>query len=523
MNSLSRKTALVTGATGQICGRLVRLIAGESGPQVVAAAGCLPGDRFMSATLKRQRSTFHCSISPDLRLPLRLVGVAMLVWCVAMQTAAAQSVVFEGARVIPGDGSPPIENSSIVVEGGTIASIGPADRTVVPREAIRIELAGKTVIPAIISTHVHPGFQRGASYMVENYRRETVLDDMNRELYFGISTAQSLGIEKGDAMFQIRADQVAGKVGGARLLVAGRGIGAPNAGPGFPMFAGIAYAITTENEARKAVQELAQRRVDIIKIWVDDREGRAKELPINLSRLIISEGHKVGLKVIAHIFYHKDAEELAAAGIDAFAHLVRDKVMSDALIATMKEKGIYVMPNLGYPESSGYTTPPAWLDEPYLAGLLRDVEPADAIAHLRKSFSEVNPADAKDNRQKYEILKASVVKLAAAGARIILGSDTGLPDHFFGFTEQRELQLMVEAGMTPADVIVAATSRAAEFLGTTDRGSLVPGKRADFLVLDANPLDDIRNTRRIAKMYLSGVEVDRAALKQSVMRNAGPH
>jgi hypothetical protein len=196
------------------------------------------------------------------------------------------------------------------------------------------------------------------------------------------------------------------------------------------VYDGIAYAITTEDEARKAVQELAQIRVDIVKIWVDDRDGRAKELPINLSSLIISESHKVGLKVIAHIFYHKDADELAAAGIDAFAHLVRDKVMSDGLIATMKEKGIYVMPNLGYPESSGYTTPPAWLDEPYLAGLLRDVEPADAIAHLRKSFSEADAAAAESNRKKYEILKASVAKLTAAGARIILGSDTGLPDHF---------------------------------------------------------------------------------------------
>jgi imidazolonepropionase-like amidohydrolase len=478
---------------------------------------------YMSASLKKLRSTSYGSLSAGLRLPLRLVGVAMSVWCLAIHPAAAQSIVFEGARVISGDGTLPIENASIVVEGGKIARIGPADRIVVPEGAIRIELAGKTVMPAIISTHVHPGFQRGASYAVENYSREIVLDDLDRALFFGISTVQSLGIEKDDTMFQIRADQVAGKVGGARLLIAGRGIGAPDAGPGLPMFDGIAYAITTENEARKAVQELAQRRVDIIKIWVDDRDGRAKELPINLSSLIISEGHKAGIKVIAHVYYHKDAVELAAAGIDAFAHLVRDKVMSDELITTMKEKSIYVMPNLGYPESSGHSTPPAWLDEPYLAGLLRDTMPADAITHLRKSFSNVDPTAAKRERQKYEIPKASVVKLTAARVRIILGSDTGLPDHFFGFTEQRELQLMVEAGMTSADVIVAATSRAAEFLGTTDRGSLVPGKRADFLVLDANPLDDIRNTRRIAKIYLSGVEVDRAALRQSLNRWKAGH
>jgi imidazolonepropionase-like amidohydrolase len=111
-----------------------------------------------------------------------------------------------------------------------------------------------------------------------------------------------------------------------------------------------------------------------------------------------------------------------------------------------------------------------------------------------------------------------VAKLAAAGARIILGSDTGLEDHPFGFAEQKELQMMAEAGMTPTQVIVAATGRSAEFLGLKDRGVIAPGKRADLLVLDANPLDDIRNTRRIFAMYLAGKEVDRAALKAALMR-----
>jgi imidazolonepropionase-like amidohydrolase len=481
----------------------------------------------MSVPIEKQQHVLPRPVSAALRLSIRLIAAVFSAWCLAINPAAAQSVVFEGARVIAGNGNAVIENASIIVAGGTIVSIGPAGRTAVPQGAIRIDLTGKTVMPAIISTHVHPGFQRGTSYAVENYNRETILDDMNRLLYFGVSTAQSLGIEKGDAMFQIRGDQAAGKVGGARLLVAGRGIGAPNAGPGFPVFAGVAYEVTTPDEARKAVQELAQRRVDVVKIWVDDRGGRAKALPINLSSLIISESHKVGLKVIAHIFYHKDAEELAAAGIDAFAHLVRDKVMSDRLIATMKEKGIYVQPNLAFPEFLRYSASPEWLDEPYLAGLLRDVEPSDAIKHFRQWFSEKTKTmpdlpSVDESRKDYEILKASVANLRAAGTRIILGCDTGLPDTFFGFTEQLELQLMAEAGMSPADVIVASTSRAAEFLGTTDRGSLVPGKRADFLVLNANPLDDIRNTRRIAKMYLAGVEVDRAALRQSLMRNAGP-
>jgi imidazolonepropionase-like amidohydrolase len=319
-------------------------------------------------------------------------------------------------------------------------------------------------------------------------------------------------------MYQIRADQAAGRLGGARLMLAGRGIGAPNAGPGAAAYAGIAYEITTEDQARNAVQELAAKKVDGIKIWVDDRGGRAPSLPIALSRIVIEEGHRLGFKVTAHVFYHKDAVELAAAGINNFAHLVRDMEMSDALIATMNQKGIYVMPNIGAPERGIHTAPPAWFDEPYLAGLLRDTEPAELIARIRKSFTDRDAATAARNARNYAILQRNVAKLSAAGARIILGSDTGLEDHPFGYAEQKELALMAEAGMTPSQVIVAATSRAAEFLGLADRGTLAPGKRADLLVLDANPLDDIRDTRRIAKMYIAGAEVDRAALKAGLMR-----
>jgi imidazolonepropionase-like amidohydrolase len=430
----------------------------------------------------------------------------------------AQTVLFEGARIIPGDGAPAIESGALLVEGGTITRIGRKGEIAPPAGAMRVDLDGKTIMPTIVSAHVHPGFQRGLSYSVENFTRETILDDLNRALYFGISVVMSQGIEKGDVMYQIRADQAAGRLGGARLVLAGRGIGAPNAGPGAAAYAGIAYEITTEDQARSAALELAARKVDAIKIWVDDRGGRAPSLPIALSRIVIDEGHRLGFKVSAHVFYHKDAVELAAAGVDNFAHLVRDMEMSDALIATMNAKGIYVMPNIGAPERATHTTIPAWFEEPYLAGLLRDTVPADVIARIRTSFTSRDAATATRNRQNYAILQKSVAKLAAAGARIILGSDTGLEDHPFGFAEQKELQLMAEAGMTPAQVIVAATSRSAEFLGLSDRGAIAPGKRADLMVLDANPLDDIRNTRRIAGMYLAGKEVDRPALKASLMR-----
>jgi imidazolonepropionase-like amidohydrolase len=442
----------------------------------------------------------------------------LIVTALSANAAFAQMILLEGARIIPGDGSPAIENGALLVEAGNIARIGRKGDIAPPMGTARINLDGKTIMPAIVSAHVHPGFQKGLSYSAENFTRETILDDLNRALYFGISAVASHGIEKGDIMDQMRADQAAGRLGGARLLIAGRGIGAPNAGPGAAAYAGIAYEITTEDQARNAVSELAAKKVDLIKIWVDDRGGRAPSLPIALSRVVIDEGHRLGFKVSAHVFYHKDAVELAAAGVNNFAHLVRDMEMSDALIATMVEKGIYVMPNIGSPERATHTAVPAWFDEPYLAGLLRDTEPADVIARMRASFANRDAATAERNGKNYAILQKSVAKLAAAGARIILGSDTGLEDHPFGFAEQKELQMMAQAGMTSAQVIVAATSRPAAFLGLADRGVIAPGKRADLLVLDANPLDDIRNTRRIAAMYLAGKEVDREALKASLMR-----
>jgi len=194
--------------------------------------------------------------------------------------------------------------------------------------------------------------------------------------------------------------------------------------------------------------------------------------------------------------------------------------MSDALIASMLAHNVYSMPNIGAPERGIHTAPPPWFDEPYLAGMLRDTEPAEVIARIRNSFTSRDAATAVRNKANYAILQRSLAKLNAAGVRIILGSDTGLEDHVFGYAEQKELELMAAAGMTPSQVIVAATSRAAEFLGLADAGTLAPGKRADFLVLDANPLDDIINTRRIAAMYIAGAQVDRAALKASLMKSA---
>src|SRR5262245_43880547 len=226
------------------------------------------------------------------------VAVAPSVALVPRQSPpASQPVLYEGARLIPGDGSQPIASSAILVENGIITNVGAKASVNAPRSARRVDLSGKTVMPTLINAHGHPGFQRGLTYTVDNFTRDTIIEDLNRALYFGVAAIQSQGIEKGDVTYQIRADQQAGKLGGALLHIAGRGIGAPNAGPGAAAYAGIAYEVTTEDQAREAVRELASKKVNLVKIWVDDRNGRAPRLAPNLYRAIIDEGHRQGLQV----------------------------------------------------------------------------------------------------------------------------------------------------------------------------------------------------------------------------------
>ena len=169
-------------------------------------------------------------------------------------------------------------------------------------------------------------------------------------------------------------------------------------------------------------------------------------------------------------------------------------------------------------EGNTHTTAAGWFTDPYLSAMLRDTASPEVIERMKGLFA---PRDAKvveTVRNNYSNVNNNTMRLNAAGARIILGCDTGLPDHLFGYAEQRELELMAATGMTTMQVIVAATSRGAEYLGLADAGTLAADKRADFLVLDANPLDDIRNTRRIAKMFVRGAEVDRAALEASLIK-----
>jgi len=408
-----------------------------------------------------------------LAVPAALAAAAAFSITAIGQAPAAGTTVYEGARVIVGDGSAPIDNAAFVVDGGRITQVGPAGQVKAPAGAARVNLAGKTVMPAIIDTHTHMGDSR-----------EAVIALLQRKAYFGVGAVLSLGADPGDFAFTLRDERVPN---GARLLTAGRGITMPEPGR-----SDVPYWVTTPAEARQAVQELAAQKVDIVKIWVDDRDGKYQKLTPELYTAVIDEAHKHGLRVTVHVYYLDDAKGLLKAGVDAFAHGVRDKDVDDELMAMVKARPqFFLVPNL---PDRGVATEVSWL--------AAHVSPGE-LQKLQAGAAKDRPAA----QEAFGIQARSLAKLSAAGVKIALGTDGGI-----AWSHHLEMEDMVAAGMTPHQVIVAATGNAAEFLRLKDHGTIAAGKSADFLVLDANPLDDITNTRRISDVYLRGARLERGGV-----------
>jgi imidazolonepropionase-like amidohydrolase len=423
--------------------------------------------------------------------------------------SVGQTFAIEGANIWDGTGSAAIRDGVIVVSNGRIQAVGPRASTQIPKGATIISGGGKTLIPGLINAHGHVGMTRGLKAGPENYSEENVLAQLRQYARYGVTTVQSLGTDF-EPMLKLRGPARESETPRSTVFTAGRGFTNKQGYPAvLPGNAGVPREVEAVEEVRKNVEELARQKVDMVKIWVDDHWGHFKKIRPELYRAIIDEAHKRGLRVMAHMFYLEDAKQLVAAGLDGLAHSVRDKEIDDELIRLLKEKKTFSVATLVREESTFiYATPPAFLDDPFFS---RWMDP-EIIKQLKDpAYGARIKADPDFSKYPGQLAmaKKNLKKLWDAGIHVAFGSDSGPPSRFQGFFEHRELELMVEAGLTPAQALQAATSNTAAALHISGNfGTLAKGKRADMILLDADPLVDIRNTRKINKVWIGGREVN---------------
>ncbi len=392
---------------------------------------------------------------------------------------------FVGARIIDGSGKRASENAVLVVRDGRVAEIGPASATRPPAGAQIINVAGKFIIPGLISTHVHISDVQGVRPPA--YTTENTLRQLGVFARYGVTAVLSLGGEKEPA-FKAREAQNTPALDRARLYLAGDVITG-----------------NTPQEAREMVARVAAAKPDIIKIRVDDNLGTTAKMTPEVFRAVIDEAHKRGLRVAAHIFYLEDAKAVLRAGADFIAHSVRDKDIDDEFIALMKQRNIPYCPTLTREISTFvYEATPPFFSDPFF---LREADRAVMAQLQEPQRQEAMRKSLASQRYKEALVvaKHNLKRAIDAGLLVVMGTDAGpTANRFQGYFEHLEMELMAEAGLTTAQILRAATSDAARALRVDGIGALTKGAWADFVVLERDPLQDIRNTRSIASVWIAG-------------------
>lgn len=427
---------------------------------------------------------------------------------------AAPPVIFTGARIIDGDGGAPVEEGNLVVQDGRIVAVGKVDiGSYVNQDGAKVvPLEGKTIIPGLISDHSHLGVVKDGKVSTDNFTPENILAALKQYEGYGVTGVLSLGVNK-DLLYPMIEKQRAGQLEGADVYTADRGLGVALAAPPIPMGEDQIARPKTVEEARQIVRDMAARRPDIIKVWVDNFFGAEEpKMSPEIYTAIIDESHKYGLRVAAHIFYLEDAKRLLRDGVDVIAHSVRDQPVDEEFIELMKKNKAGYIATLTLDEAQFiYAEHPEWMDS---SAFRAAVSPELREKWLGEEYAAKMKTSPLTKLNKAALAQGmkNVKALHDAGVLVGFGTDSGAtPARLPGWAEHRELQLLVAAGLTPAEAIQCATRNAAEVLGDIkNRGTLEVGKQADFVVLEKNPLEDIQNSTSIRSVYHKGRKIEPA-------------
>jgi imidazolonepropionase-like amidohydrolase len=458
-----------------------------------------------------------------MKMAMRAVAVLVVVLGVgvfAQPRGSAQAVLYEGARLIIGDATPPIESGAFLVEDGQIRAVAARGSVQAPAGATRVDLAGKTVMPAMVNVHVHIGYEGYTTWQARNHTPANVLDHLQREAFYGVAATTSVGTSPVDLMLEFQRDQRAGKFPLASRLLFMPGMAPPNGGPDAVLRVATnenhaVIEVTNAAEARAAVRRIDAQGITHVKMWVDDRGGSYPKLTTESYLAIIDEAHAHKMTVHAHAIQLADQKAVVKAGADVLVHMVQREPLDAEYLAILKEKKPYWATVIGLGDQTAFCDPDPFFEQTLPDSVIAKIRATTERRPLAPSCGP--PSATAPAREKQ--MAINFPQMLAAGARVVLATDTGIqPGHTFGSGEHLELARWVQLGMSPAEAIVSATSRPAALMGQTDLGTLAAGKRASFIVLDANPLDNIKNTRRIADVYLDGTKVDRASLAKRFKR-----